>query len=79
MKVCIHEKACKNGDKLASESFANFAYNTPFTLGHGSHVTGHRCRTSAKRDWRETMQEDGCSTQGDGCTNVIAVVAVPDF
>ena len=23
---------------------------TPFTLGHGSHDSGHRCRTSAKRD-----------------------------
>ena len=23
---------------------------TPFTLGHGNHVSGHRCRTSAKRD-----------------------------
>ena len=52
---------------------------TPFTLGHGSHVSGHRCRTSAKRDWRETTQEDGCTAQGNGCTNVIAVVAVPDF
>ena len=26
------------------------AGNTPFTLGHGSHVSGHLCRTSAKRD-----------------------------
>ena len=24
--------------------------NTPFTLGHGNHVSGHRCWTSAKRD-----------------------------
>ena len=32
---------------------------TPFTLGHGSHVSRHRCRTSAKRDWRETTQGDG--------------------
>ena len=35
------------------------AYYTPFTLGHGNHVSGHRCRTSAKRDWRETTQGDG--------------------
>ena len=33
--------------------------NTPFTLGHGNHVSGHHCQTSAKRDWRETTQGDG--------------------
>ena len=33
--------------------------NTPFTQGHGNPVSGHRRRTSAKWDWRETTQGDG--------------------
>ena len=45
----LHVSPCSTLEaKLVHQSEA--PVYTPFTLGHGSHVSGHRCRTSAKRD-----------------------------
>ena len=50
-KSVLHESVDPwvKDDARAAVYTVNLA-NTPFTLGHGSHVSGHRCRTSAKRD-----------------------------